>query len=152
MPGEVGLVERGSSVVTCRTRNCETLVWILPLLPFQCLGIFFIPLTPQSTQLHKEYTVVEMWVFSRLVIAAWLECLLDKPSLCRNELVCQGEKCEALWASNDSNCATTNEDHWKQENEDFLSGIYLSVCKVSSFVSVCKSNVGYSFSGVILQL
>ena len=26
------------------------------------------------------------------IIAAWLECFLEKPSLCRNEQVCQGRK------------------------------------------------------------
>ena len=27
------------------------------------------------------------------IIAAWLECLPEKPSWCRNEPVCQGRKC-----------------------------------------------------------
>ena len=33
-----------------------------------------------------------MYVNSRCVIAAWLECFQEKPSWCRNEQVCQGRK------------------------------------------------------------
>ena len=49
----VYIVERGSSVVECRTLNRESPGSNPPLLPFRSLGIFVLFTAPQSTRLYK---------------------------------------------------------------------------------------------------
>ena len=53
-------MERGSSAVECRTRNRErSRVRILPLLPFQSLGMLFYPRCPSSLSCLNEYLAID---------------------------------------------------------------------------------------------
>ena len=52
-PRQIITVERGSSVVECRTRNRESPGSNPTLLPFRSLGFFVLLTMPQSTQLYK---------------------------------------------------------------------------------------------------
>ena len=89
-------LERGSSVVECRTRNRES-PGLNP--PFATISKFVLFTTSQSTQLY-EYLAIDsggnLSEYSSRAIAAWLECFPEKSSWCRNEQVCQGVKCKAL--------------------------------------------------------
>ena len=73
-----------------------------PLLLLRRLDIFVISTTPQFTQLYKRVPFYRQW---RKYVSEWssrsncsvAECFPEKSSWYRNEQVCQGVKCKALW-------------------------------------------------------
>ena len=90
------IMERGSSAVECwREPGFES-----PLLLFRSLGNLFLSI--DSLSCINEYLAIDsggnVIKWSSPVVAAWLECFLEKSSWCRNEQVCQGVKCKALSA------------------------------------------------------
>ena len=90
-------MERGSSVVECRTRSQVSPGSNPSLLSFRKLGIFVLAIdspSPCSLSCINEYLAIDSGgnVSDLAVIAAWLECFPEKPSWCRNEQVCQGRQ------------------------------------------------------------
>ena len=74
-----------------------------PLLPFRSLGIFDVPRYPSSLGYLNKYQTTDWWKYymgeyfsySNCSIA---ECFPKKLGWWRNEQVCHGVKCKAIWA------------------------------------------------------
>ena len=96
-------VERGISVVECRTRNQVSPGSNHLLLLFLRLGIFVLSIDALVDSAVNEYLAIDSGGnVSDLVLArncCLARMLPGEAELCRNEQVCQGgKKCKALWA------------------------------------------------------
>ena len=89
-----GRAVRGSSAIECRAHNREIPGSNLLCYRFGDWAFSFSPRCPSSPTCINEYLAIEnsgnTSDYYSCLIAAWLECFLEKSSWCRNEQVCQG--------------------------------------------------------------